>query len=86
MLHALLEDVPLVLVGLYLPSLADTSLLGTIMQTVLTYGVSDVLFLGDLNMTPAPDLDRLSSASRWYPGLAPVDGSVRTIGGCLVTL
>lgn len=70
MLHTLLEDVLLVLVGLYLLPPADTSLLGSIMQTVLTYWVSDVLFLGEFNMTPAPDLDRLSSASRWSPGLA----------------
>lgn len=69
-LHALIESIPLVLVGLYLLPPADGSLLGDIMRTVLTYGVGDVLFLGDFNMTPTPDLDRLSFTSRWTPDLA----------------
>lgn len=45
-IHALIADVPLVLVGLYLPPPSDVSLLSTIMQMVLTYGVDDVIFPG----------------------------------------
>lgn len=63
-MHALVSNAPLVLVGLYLPPPADISVFNTVMQHVLTYGVDDVLFIGDFNMTPSPDLDRLPYTSR----------------------
>lgn len=40
------------------------------MQLVMAYGVDEVLFLGDFNMTPTLDLDRFTSASQWSSGLA----------------
>lgn len=69
---------------LYLPPPADVSLLGTVMQIVMAYGVDEVIFLGDFNMTSTPDLDRFTSASRWSPGLG-VSECVRS-GGHLATL
>lgn len=56
--------------GLYLPPPGDIFLLGTVMQLVMAYGVDEVLFLEDFNMTPTPDLDRITSASLWSPSLA----------------
>lgn len=58
-LHVSIYNKKMVLVGLYLPPPASVSILNDIMNMVLWYDTPAILLLGDFNMVPCPDLDRL---------------------------
>lgn len=64
-LHAQISEVPIVVAGIYLSPPADIDVLHVLMQQVILFNVENVLFVGDFNMAPSPDLDRLhTSGSR----------------------
>lgn len=53
-----------------MPSPADTSLLSTVTEVAMQYEVDDILLLGDFNLVPCSNLDRLHPSSRWSLVLA----------------
>lgn len=65
-------EVPIVIVGVYLPPPADKDVLHVLMQQVTLYNVDNVLFVGDFNMVTNRELDRMQASgpqqhdlSRW---------------------
>lgn len=62
-LHALLYDKRLVLVGLYLPPSANVQVLNDIMQFLLRYDTSEVFLFGDFNVVLSPEMERLHSTA-----------------------
>lgn len=63
-IHASVYDKNMVLVGLYLPPLASVLILNDIMQVFLSYDTSAIFLMGDFNIVPYPNLDRLRGVSR----------------------
>lgn len=59
LLHSLIEEIPVVIVEIYLPPPADVGVLHDLMQQATLYNVENVLFIGDFNMTPNRELDRM---------------------------
>lgn len=59
-LHAMVDRLELVVVGLYLPPLASTRLLNQLVSKIATYATDNVVILGDFNLAPDPGVDRLS--------------------------
>lgn len=70
LLHALISEIPFVIVGLYLPPPADVAVLHELMQKVILYNVENVLFMGDFNLAPSRDIDRLHASGPTQHGLS----------------
>lgn len=77
MMHAIVFNAPLVLVGLYLPPPTKVSVPTTVMQKVMMYDVDDVLIMGILIWLPL----RI-----WIGSLVPLGGSLAWPSGwaCLI--
>lgn len=69
-LHALLYNVPWVIVGLYLPPPASLHVLNQITGKIAEFHTENVLLLGDFNLVPDESLDRLSTAGTTRQGLS----------------
>lgn len=72
LIHAIIDTVEMVLVGIYLPPPADISLIHNLIPMLAQYPTDNVLLAGDFNIAPDPSRDRLtpdpatnSSLSRW---------------------
>lgn len=59
-IHATVDGLPMVLVGLYIPSPATVGLLTKITQLVAKFPAAAVVLAGDFNMAPCPKLDKLA--------------------------
>lgn len=68
-LYANIYDKNVVLVGLYIPPPANGNVLHEIMQTVVQYDTTFVYLLGDFNMAPSVEQDRLHRSARDTPDL-----------------
>lgn len=59
-MHANIMTLEMVIVGLYVPPPASISFLYQVVSKVLQYATDNILLLGDFNMVPDPEMDRLS--------------------------
>lgn len=59
-----------VLVGIYLPPPVDIDVLHVLMQQITMYNVDNVLLIGDFNMAPFRDLDRMHASGPQQHGLS----------------
>lgn len=62
--HAVMHSKQMVLVSLYIPLPANVQLLYDIMQIVMGFDMQEVFILGDFNMVPSQDMDRLNAGNR----------------------
>lgn len=59
-LHALCARLELVIVGVYIPSSANMSLIFKLALIMAQYPTVQILLTGDFNMPPAPSIDKLN--------------------------
>lgn len=69
-LHALLHNVPWVIVGLYLPPPSSLQILNQITAKIAEFSTENVVILGDFNLVPDAGLDRLTPTGATSQGLA----------------
>lgn len=60
-IHGMVECLELVLVGLYIPPSATIRLLHKITTLIATYSTDNVIFMGDFNMPPNPEMECFTS-------------------------
>lgn len=60
LLHAVIDTVAVVVVGVYLPPPANISLLQKIITLIAQFPTDNVILTGDFNIPPNPSLDKLS--------------------------
>lgn len=58
-LHAVVASVAMIIVGLYVPPPASLAVLHKITTLIAGYSTDKVILVGDFNMPPCPNLDRL---------------------------
>lgn len=59
-IHANIEALAMVIVGVYLPPPANISLLQKITTIIAQFPTDNVILTGDFNITPNPSLDKMS--------------------------
>lgn len=72
LLHAMIDTIEMVLVGVYVPPPANLSLLHKIITLISQFPTDNLVLAGEFNIPPNPSLDRLSpdpatdsALSRW---------------------
>lgn len=60
-MHAMVECLEIVLVGLYIPPPASTKLLHRLSFLIAKYATDNVILMGDFNMPPNPEMDLFTS-------------------------
>lgn len=70
LIHALIYDLPWVLVGLYLPPPASLKLLNLISGELAQFPPDNVVPMGDFNLVPDSDMDRCAAVGTTRHGLA----------------
>lgn len=61
LLHAIVDTLELLIVGIYIPLPATISLLKGLVPIIATYATDNIIIVGDFNMLPSPALDKLAS-------------------------
>lgn len=62
-IHAIIMNLEVVIVGLYVPPPASISFQYQLVSKISQYATDNVLLLGDLNMVPDLGMDRLAQSS-----------------------
>lgn len=74
-IHAKIYSLTWTIVGLYLPPPASLLVLNQITGKMADFASDNNVILGDFNLVPDPDLDRLTPAGHHCPGLAEWAGT-----------
>lgn len=59
-IHAVIANVPIIVVGFNIPSPASLSLLAMVTQIIATFSTEIIVLTGDFNMPHCPHLDKLT--------------------------
>lgn len=63
LVHAIIDTFEMLIVGLYIPPPATTSLLKALVPIMSTYATDNIIVAGDFNMLLSPSLDKLVTST-----------------------